>query len=465
VWSGAPPSVPEHPAVAWNGSAYLLAWFDYFPWLSTFGLRVSAEGAPLDAERLELSPHYTSEVAYFPSVAAAGGDWLVAWTLWSYCTAPPAGGVLYAQYATRVDAAGQVLDPAGLAVAQDAGCLTNYWEGGAAFDGAAYLVAYGGWTDPPGGGGVGVARLDPTGAPLAPTPVALSGDPPAGAVGAVYDGHAVLVSWAVASAAIGGAPGPVVAARVAPGGGVIEQGLVIAAEGSLVRTAAEGGHGLAVWLVVEPDGTPSIRGATLESVAPIAVARAGLGSGRVTSWPPGVSCGDTCTAEFYAPSVVTLTATPAGASRFEGWSGDCAGAAPTCTIAADRARSAVATFRAPPVRLAVAVLGGGSGVVTSTPPVLTCPAGKVCSAAVERGATVTLTATADPGSRFLGWLGPCSGAGACTLAMNGDRGVLGLLVRAIARVDYHPGGRAASDGSPAPAGAPAAAPDPPARGP
>src|SRR2546422_674328 len=53
----------------------------------------------------------------------------------------------------------------------------------------------------------------------------------------------------------------------------------------------------------------------------LTVTEAGTGSGTVTSSPAGINCGATCSAGFASGTVVTLTATPAVASVFTGWSG------------------------------------------------------------------------------------------------------------------------------------------------
>lgn len=75
----------------------------------------------------------------------------------------------------------------------------------------------------------------------------------------------------------------------------------------------------------------------------LAVAEAGTGSGAVTSSPAGLSCGSQCAADFAAGTAVTLTATAAPGSSFQGWSGDCSGTG-SCTVAMDTYRSVTATF-------------------------------------------------------------------------------------------------------------------------
>ncbi len=58
---------------------------------------------------------------------------------------------------------------------------------------------------------------------------------------------------------------------------------------------------------------------------------------------------------------------------------------------------------------------GGSGVVTSTPAGIDCST--ECSAAFDQGAIVSLSATADDSSRFLGWSDGCSGSTTCQVTM------------------------------------------------
>jgi len=68
------------------------------------------------------------------------------------------------------------------------------------------------------------------------------------------------------------------------------------------------------------------------------------GDGSVRSQPVGVDCGTACSASFGDGTSVVLTATPATGQRFSGWSGACAGAVATCTVAMSQDRSVGAAF-------------------------------------------------------------------------------------------------------------------------
>src|SRR2546425_241233 len=76
----------------------------------------------------------------------------------------------------------------------------------------------------------------------------------------------------------------------------------------------------------------------------LTVTKAGTGSGTVTSNPPGINCGVTCSAAYDSGTVVTLTATPATGSTFTGWSGCDAVSGTTCTVTMSAARSVTANF-------------------------------------------------------------------------------------------------------------------------
>ena len=70
----------------------------------------------------------------------------------------------------------------------------------------------------------------------------------------------------------------------------------------------------------------------VKGVSQLTVNVAGAGSGTVTSTPNGIDCPSTCSATFQGAAQVTLTATPGTGFGFVGWSGNCTGSSPTCTV-------------------------------------------------------------------------------------------------------------------------------------
>jgi uncharacterized repeat protein (TIGR02543 family) len=70
----------------------------------------------------------------------------------------------------------------------------------------------------------------------------------------------------------------------------------------------------------------------------------GKGDGTVVSSDKGISCPDGCEQIYITGQTVTLTAEPDGSSTFKGWSGDCAGTEPVCTLTMDGAKNATAVF-------------------------------------------------------------------------------------------------------------------------
>ena len=73
--------------------------------------------------------------------------------------------------------------------------------------------------------------------------------------------------------------------------------------------------------------------------------------------------------------------------------------------------------------------GSGSGTVTSTglnPTQIDC--GVTCNAFGPEGAEVALTAVADAGSTFIGWVGTgCSGTAACSFTLNQPSTVVAMF--------------------------------------
>ena len=100
--------------------------------------------------------------------------------------------------------------------------------------------------------------------------------------------------------------------------------------------------GTGLTCAVTVSGNTSVT-ATFTLAYKLSVAKAGSGSGTVTSAPAGINCGSTCSAKYAAGQSVKLTATPPGNSRFTGWTGACSGTG-ACTINMSSAQSVTAIF-------------------------------------------------------------------------------------------------------------------------
>jgi photosystem II stability/assembly factor-like uncharacterized protein len=160
--------------------------------------------------------------------------------------------------------------------------------------------------------------------------------------------------------------------------------------------------GTALTCVVSMSAARSVT-ATFNLGYMLSVAKAGTGSGPVSSSPAGISCGSTCSKAYAPNTVVTLTATPNSGSFFTGWSGACTGTS-TCVVTMSATRNVTATFTLGNT-LTVTKAGTGAGPVTSNPAGISC--GSTCSTKFAPGTMVTLTATPNAGSSFGGWTGAC----------------------------------------------------------
>ncbi|MBI3073922.1 MAG: SBBP repeat-containing protein [Deltaproteobacteria bacterium] len=138
--------------------------------------------------------------------------------------------------------------------------------------------------------------------------------------------------------------------------------------------------------------------------------------GVVASSPTGIYCGALCVATFDEGAEVTLTALAENGGAFTGWSGACSGTAQNCTLTVDGPKQVEANF-GPTLTVVPRRIGrnasdpGGTGTVTSDPAGINC--GPACTAAFPHDVVVTLTARADLGTIFSGWLGACAPP-ACT---------------------------------------------------
>lgn len=132
------------------------------------------------------------------------------------------------------------------------------------------------------------------------------------------------------------------------------------------------------------------------------VSRVGGGSGIIKSEPAGIDCGEDCT-ELYGPGTeVTLTPIATAGSVFAGWSGACSGTG-SCTVQISGAHLVTASFERKRQGVTVERLGTGAGTVRSEGEGIDC--GASCTAELEEGSVVLLTAFPEAGSRLAGWSG------------------------------------------------------------
>jgi hypothetical protein len=152
-----------------------------------------------------------------------------------------------------------------------------------------------------------------------------------------------------------------------------------------------------------------------------------LGQGSVSAHANGTECDPICLENISNGSTVTLTAQPATGYAFKEWSGDCRGTATACELPSISAgKTATATFI--PV---LTVTATGPGLITSSVGNINCD--NSCSAAIDAGTAVTLTAVASDGYRFMGWTnceGPTTG-NTCELARFSTPTTVGAIFEEI----------------------------------
>jgi hypothetical protein len=216
------PGAQLAPAVAGTGAGSLVVWTDGS---DIRGARVSSAGAVLDPAGLDVSAADGAQLD--PAVAFGGAGSLVVWE-------DHRSGSGADLYGARVSAAGTVLDPAGIAVAADAGDERN---AAVAFGGAAFLAAWDAASD------VQARRVSAAGAVLGSGPIAV-----AAAAGSqtrpalAFDGANFLAAWQDDL--------DLDSVRVSPAGVVLGPVAAIspAAQAQLVPAIAHGTSGsLAVW--------------------------------------------------------------------------------------------------------------------------------------------------------------------------------------------------------------------------
>ena len=182
------------PAIARGGSTTLVVWADRRVSLASggpesgldiFGLRIDANGQPLDAVPFPIATLPGDDSA--PRVAWNGANWLVSWK----SRAP--GGSIYEQalVATRVSPAGVVLDAAPIVVLPYS--FSDIGTNALASDGNNWVVVAQGTSG--GSADLRAARLSPAGVVLDPTPVSLLPQGQLMTVELAHAGASFLLVW------------------------------------------------------------------------------------------------------------------------------------------------------------------------------------------------------------------------------------------------------------------------------
>lgn len=110
-----------------------------------------------------------------------------------------------------------------------------------------------------------------------------------------------------------------------------------------VRHTASSSYGTTTQATLTIGGVSAVFEVTTALLVSYPVTVLVAGSGTVTSNPPGINCGSTCTYDYPRGTSVTLTASPAPDYAFAGWTGACTGTEP-CTLTVDAARNVSASF-------------------------------------------------------------------------------------------------------------------------
>ncbi|MGC4122264.1 MAG: hypothetical protein QM765_48310 [Myxococcales bacterium] len=167
----------------------------------------------------------------------------------------------------------------------------------------------------------------------------------------------------------------------------------------------------------------------------VATAASHGGLGTITTTDAKISCGADCSESYTVGTVVRVSANVGTNSIFKGWTSTPAGVctANPCDLTLSEPTSLTATFEQP--ELTVIKAGAGSGTVTGdvggAPEELNC--GASCAHTFTLNDTVSLTATADSGSRFdaaTGWTGDAAcTTNPCTVSMTAAKSVTATFIK------------------------------------
>jgi hypothetical protein len=225
------------PAVAWNGTSFLVVWENTRTiGKDIYGAMLDGLGQMISKESFVISQAANDEAT--PRVAAAGSDFLVVWQ-----DARTGGKDIYG---ARVDAGGKVLDPGGIKIIATGASETRPQV---ASDGENFVVT---WSQSnPVAADLRAIRVGKNGAVLDPQGILVAASSGAKPGGIVWGGSDYLVAW--------------------EGGGTFGTGIYGA------RLSKDG---------VPLDATPNFFAATPNNASPLAVAS--NGSGYLLAWhtPP-----------------------------------------------------------------------------------------------------------------------------------------------------------------------------------
>ncbi|KPJ72284.1 hypothetical protein AMJ52_06835 [candidate division TA06 bacterium DG_78] len=172
-----------HPAVAFNGTNYLLVWTEYRhgePII--YGARMNPQGVVLDTEGIAIKS--MSEFQQLPSVVSDGSDYFVVWKEWHRDVLP--WWYKPCLYGSRVSQSGMLIDTSAIEIAEYVDFNSQPLV---AFDGTNHLVV---WRNERATAGIYGVRVSPSGVVLDTLPFFIStGSSPA----LSFDGTNYLVVW------------------------------------------------------------------------------------------------------------------------------------------------------------------------------------------------------------------------------------------------------------------------------
>jgi MYXO-CTERM domain-containing protein len=231
-----------HPAVAFDGTNYLVVWEDGAATRDIYGTRVSTAGVVLDPSAIGISTDPNDQAS--PAIAYDGTNYLVAWADWRNNSTADI-------YGSRVSRTGSVMDPAG---SQLAGGAEAQMDPALAFDGTNYLLVWSDYQTFPFTNLI-ARRVRTSGTPLDNSPIAVSAaDGHQQQASVVYTGTEFLVAWQDGRSGTGT---DIYGARVTRAGTALDgDGFIISAnsvnEAEVVLCSGGTAGVLAVYQVADP---------------------------------------------------------------------------------------------------------------------------------------------------------------------------------------------------------------------